>query len=313
MRPYQIVATERILQRIETSTNYKQLGTVDAGGYVWHTTGSGKTLTSFKTAQLATRLAERRQGAVRGRPQGPRLPDHARVRPVREGRGELQHLDREAEEAAGGPGRADHHHHDPEARSTFIGGEQGPRDLRRPRRDHLRRVPPLPVRRHAHRDHQGVQAVPPVRLHRHADLRRPTPAPAATRGCGPPSRRSGSKLHTYTIVDAINDKNVLPFRIDYVNTIKLPAALDGQAGLGDRHRAGAAGSRAGPAGRSSTSVEHFDQKTRRNQTYRLEDRRVAGFNALFATASIEAARRYYNEFALAAGVTCPRRSASRSG
>lgn len=54
MRPYQIVATERILQRIDISTNYKQLGTIDAGGYVWHTTGSGKTLTSFKTAQLAS-------------------------------------------------------------------------------------------------------------------------------------------------------------------------------------------------------------------------------------------------------------------
>ena len=48
MRPYQIVATERILSRIELSTNYKKLGTVEAGGYIWHTTGSGKTLTSFK-------------------------------------------------------------------------------------------------------------------------------------------------------------------------------------------------------------------------------------------------------------------------
>jgi type I restriction enzyme R subunit len=56
MRPYQIVATERILNRIEVSTNYKKLGTVEAGGYIWHTTGSGKTLTSFKTAQLACKL-----------------------------------------------------------------------------------------------------------------------------------------------------------------------------------------------------------------------------------------------------------------
>ena len=56
MRPYQIVATERILSRIEVSTNYKKLGTVEAGGYIWHTTGSGKTLTSFKTAQLASKL-----------------------------------------------------------------------------------------------------------------------------------------------------------------------------------------------------------------------------------------------------------------
>ena len=56
MRPYQIVATERILKKIEISTNYKKLGTIDAGGYIWHTTGSGKTLTSFKAAQLASNL-----------------------------------------------------------------------------------------------------------------------------------------------------------------------------------------------------------------------------------------------------------------
>ena len=56
MRPYQIVATERILQKIQISTNYKTLGTLAAGGYVWHTTGSGKTLTSFKAAQLASKM-----------------------------------------------------------------------------------------------------------------------------------------------------------------------------------------------------------------------------------------------------------------
>ena len=56
MRPYQIVATERILNRIEIATNYKKMGSTDAGGYIWHTTGSGKTLTSFKTAQLVSRL-----------------------------------------------------------------------------------------------------------------------------------------------------------------------------------------------------------------------------------------------------------------
>lgn len=56
MRPYQIVANEKILNRIEVSTNYKQTGTIKAGGYIWHTTGSGKTLTSFKTALLASKL-----------------------------------------------------------------------------------------------------------------------------------------------------------------------------------------------------------------------------------------------------------------
>ena len=55
MRPYQIAATESILQQIRISTNYKKYGTIEGGGYVWHTTGSGKTLTSFKTARLASR------------------------------------------------------------------------------------------------------------------------------------------------------------------------------------------------------------------------------------------------------------------
>ena len=57
MRPYQIVATERILGRINVSNNYRNFGSIKAGGYIWHTTGSGKTLTSFKTAQIASKLS----------------------------------------------------------------------------------------------------------------------------------------------------------------------------------------------------------------------------------------------------------------
>ena len=56
MRPYQITATERILNRIEIAHNYKKYGNVAGGGFIWHTTGSGKTLTSFKTARLASQL-----------------------------------------------------------------------------------------------------------------------------------------------------------------------------------------------------------------------------------------------------------------
>ena len=58
MRPYQIAATERILSRIKISSNYKTWGRIEGGGYIWHTTGSGKTLTSFKTAQLASVMPE---------------------------------------------------------------------------------------------------------------------------------------------------------------------------------------------------------------------------------------------------------------
>ena len=80
MRPYQIVACERIINRIETSTNYRKLGTTAAGGYIWHTTGSGKTLTSFKTAR--NKDAVYRQGSVRSRSQGSRLPNDERIRPL---------------------------------------------------------------------------------------------------------------------------------------------------------------------------------------------------------------------------------------
>ncbi|WP_304651913.1 DEAD/DEAH box helicase family protein [uncultured Ligilactobacillus sp.] len=58
MRPYQIAATEKILQRLNVSTNARTWGKHEGGGYIWHTTGSGKTLTSFKTARLASRLPD---------------------------------------------------------------------------------------------------------------------------------------------------------------------------------------------------------------------------------------------------------------
>ena len=58
MRPYQIAATEEIIRRISISTNAKTWGRREGGGYVWHTTGSGKTLTSFKTARLASKLPD---------------------------------------------------------------------------------------------------------------------------------------------------------------------------------------------------------------------------------------------------------------
>jgi len=56
MRPYQIAATERMLWKIESSYLAKKWSTTEGGGYIWHTTGSGKTLTSFKAARLATQL-----------------------------------------------------------------------------------------------------------------------------------------------------------------------------------------------------------------------------------------------------------------
>ena len=107
----------------------------------------------------------------------------------------------------------------------------------------------------------------------------------------------GDKLHTYTIVDAITDKNVLPFRIDYVNTIKMPESIaDKQVSAIDKENALLAPERIAQV--VSYIREHFDQKTKRTSHYSVAGKRLRGFNSLLATASIDAARRYYNQFAL---------------
>ncbi len=127
-----------------------------------------------------------------------------------------------------------------------------------------------------------------------------TPIFAENAGAGKPGLQTteqafGDKLHTYTIVDAITDKNVLPFRIDYVNTIKLPMGIaDKQVSAIDTEKALLAPERIGQI--VAYTLEHFDQKTKRAEHYSLAGKRVHGFNALFATASIDAAKRYYREF-----------------
>ena len=116
-----------------------------------------------------------------------------------------------------------------------------------------------------------------------------------------PKRRTtaqifGDKLHTYTIVDAVQDKNVLPFRIDYNNTVKIsPDIKDKKVQAINTERALHAPERIKMI--VSYIREHFAQKTKRSFSYRHEGGRLTGFNSLFATDSIKAAKLYYEEFA----------------
>ena len=105
----------------------------------------------------------------------------------------------------------------------------------------------------------------------------------------------GDQLHTYTIVDAINDGNVLPFRIDYVNTVKEKENIkDKTVSAIDVERAMGAPERIREI--VKYTLEHFDQKTKRNSFYSLKGKRMAGFNAMFAVSSIPMAMKYYTEF-----------------
>jgi type I restriction enzyme R subunit len=294
MRPYQIVGTERILSKIDISTNYRQLGTIAAGGYVWHTTGSGKTLTSFKAAQLASKLptVDKVLFVVDRKDL-----DYQTMR-------EYDRFEKGAANSNTSTAVLKKQLEDPGARiiittiqklSTFIGANKGHAIYD----GHV-----VIIFDECHRSQFGDMHSAITKAFKRYNLFGFTGTPifAANSGSGgnPQLRTTeqafGDKLHTYTIVDAISDKNVLPFRIDYVNTIKVGNVIDKQVSSIDTEKALLAPERISQV--VAYTLEHFDQKTKRAQHYTLGDKRVRGFNALFATASIEAARVYYNHFQL---------------
>lgn len=306
MRPYQIVATEQILNRIEVSTNYKKMGTLESGGYIWHTTGSGKTLTSFKTAQLVTRL-----------------PYIDKVLFVVDRKDldyqTIKEYDRFEKGAANGN------------KSTAV--------LQRQLEDSTSKIivttiqkldvfitknPQHPVRdKHivlvfdeCHRSQfgdmhsrivggtikKGEKVIKVDRYFKNYHIFGFTGTPIFSVNAGTggnPNLRTtaqafGDKLHTYTIVDAINDGNVLPFRIDYIDTVKQKdGQTDKQVKGIDTEEALASPERI--AAVSKYILEHFDQKTVRNSYYSLKGQRVNGFNSMFAVSSIPVCKKYYLE------------------
>ncbi|RJR13801.1 type I restriction endonuclease subunit R [Candidatus Parcubacteria bacterium] len=293
MRPYQIVATERILNRIEVGTNYKKLGTVEAGGYIWHTTGSGKTLTSFKTAQLVSKLpyidkvlfiVDRKdldyqtmreydkfeKGAANSNTSTSILKRQLEDQNARIIITTIQKLDR------------------------FIGRNSGHAVFD----GHV-----VLIFDECHRSQFGDMhsAITSAFKNYHILGFTGTPifAVNASSGGRPDLRTTeqafGEKLHTYTIVDAIADRNVLPFKVDYVSTVREAEDIeDKKVSDIDREAVLAAPERLANIVRYIR--EHFDQKTKRNSFYKLKDRRLAGFNSIFAVPSIEVAKKYYAEF-----------------
>jgi type I restriction enzyme R subunit len=293
MRPYQIVATERILQRIEVATNYKKLGTIAAGGYVWHTTGSGKTLTSFKAAQLASRL-----------------PSVDKVLFVVDRKDldwqtqkEYDRFEKGSANASTSTAQLAKHLADPERRIVITTIQKLARLVQSDKSHTIYDGHVVLIFDECHRSQFGDMHASITKAFKRYNLFGFTGTPIFAENAGSggnPQLKTteqafGEKLHTYTIVDAITDKNVLPFRIDYVNTIKLPEGMtDKQVSAIDTERALLDPTRIGMV--VEYILEHFDQKTRRSEHYALGERRVRGFNSLFATASIEAAKRYYSAF-----------------
>lgn len=319
MRPYQIAAAERILSRIVVSTNYKKMGTTAAGGYVWHTTGSGKTLTSFKTAQLASALpfidkvlfvVDRKDLDYQTMKEYDRFEKGAA-----NGNTSTRVLQRQLEDKdeKGNP-------HEYKIIVTTI--QKLDIFIRKNKQHDIYKKHVVLIFDECHRSQFGEmhQAITKSFKNYHIFGFTGTPifAANASSGGNPLLRTTeqafGEKLHTYTIVDAINDGNVLPFRIDFINTIKMPDYVNDKKVYSiDREKALADPQRISEI--VSYVLEHFDQKTKRNSYYtfsakweeadkhnpkkmieKRETRRVAGFNSIFAAASIPMAIRYYNEF-----------------
>lgn len=293
MRPYQIVATERILSRIEVSTNYKKLGTTEAGGYIWHTTGSGKTLTSFKTAQLVSKLpyvdkvvfvVDRKdldyqtmkeydkfeKGAANSNTSTAILKRQLENSNVRIIITTIQKLDK------------------------FIGRNTG-HDIFD---GHV-----VLIFDECHRSQFGDMHAAITKAFKNYHIFGFTGTPIfavnASSGGRPDLKTTeqafGEKLHTYTIVDAIADKNVLPFKVDYISTVREAENIeDKKVSDIDREAILAAPERL--ANIVGYIREHFDQKTKRNSFYKIKERRLAGFNSIFAVSSIDVAKKYYAEF-----------------
>lgn len=315
MRPYQITATERILNRIEIANNYKKYGSIEGGGYIWHTTGSGKTLTSFKTARLASSLpyidkvlfvVDRKD------------LDYQTMK-------EYDRFEKGAANSNTSTAILKKQLEDENARiiittiqklATFI--------QKNPVHDVYQRHVVI-IFDECHRSQFGDMHTAIVKSFRKYHLFGFTGTPifAANAGASknPQFRTTGQtfgdQLHAYTIVDAINDKNVLPFRVDYIKTMDSDPDIDDKEVWDiDREKAFMAPKRISLV--TKYILEHFNQKTYRNEkSYQFRvlsniqqvasaangtvgevklERRVNGFNAIFCVASTQMAKLYYQEF-----------------
>lgn len=315
MRPYQITATERIINRIEIANNYKKYGSVAGGGYIWHTTGSGKTLTSFKTARLASRLpyidkvlfvVDRKD------------LDYQTMK-------EYDRFEKGAANSNTSTAVLKRQLEDDNARiiittiqklATFI-KKNAVHDV------YTKRV--VIIFDECHRSQFGDMHEVIIKKFKKYHLFGFTGTPIFTANAGTgknPNLRTteqvfGDKLHTYTIVDAINDKNVLPFRVDYVKTMDMAYDINDEKVWDiNRERVFCAPQRIHDV--TEYILDHFNAKTYRNERAyvfnaltnigdvasdkhgRTEEirrkQRVNGFNSIFAVASVQMAKLYYEEF-----------------
>lgn len=316
MRPYQITATERILNRIAIAENYKYYGSVKGGGYIWHTTGSGKTLTSFKTARLASSLpyidkvlfvVDRKD------------LDYQTMK-------EYDRFEKGAANSNTSTKVLTRQLSDPNAKIIITTIQKLSTFIKKNPNHPVFDQKVVMIFDECHRSQFGDMHKAVVTNFKKYMLFGFTGTPifadnaskAGKSGFFTTEQTFGDQLHTYTIVDAIRDRNVLPFRVDYIKTIdsEKPEEEDELIYSIDREKVMMAPERIAMV--TKYILEHFDQKTYRNsRAYSFNKlsnikevasgkrgtveevknkQTLSGFNSILAVSSVEAAKAYYQEF-----------------
>lgn len=315
MRPYQIAATEKILRKIVISSNAKKWATRDSGGYIWHTTGSGKTLTSFKTARLASHLPEIDKVLfVVDR----KDLDYQTMK-------EYDRFEKGAANSNTSTAILKKQLEDKNCHIIITTIQKLSNFISRNPKHAVYGEHVVLIFDECHRSQFGDMHRDIVRHFKKYHMFGFTGTPIFPQNAG--SIRNveftttegafGEQLHSYTIVDAIRDENVLPFKVDYIRTMREEENVsDEMVHNIDRERALMAPKRIELV--SKYILDHFVQKTRRDArsysfsrltnvqevatakkrnavTEQKMKMRLTGFNSILAVASIPFVKLYYTE------------------
>ena len=326
MRPYQIAATERILLKIQYAHNRRLQGTRRAGGYIWHTTGSGKTLTSFKTAQLASKLpmVDKVLFVVDRKDL-----DYQTMK-------EYDNFEKDAANSNANAAILLRQLNDPDSRIIITTIQKLSNLLKSGKDINCLDKNVVLIFDECHRSqfgdmHQlitkkfkkyyifGFTGTPIFAKNASSTTKDKKLATTAQLFGGEPDEEGNrtKPLHSYTIINAINDKNVLKFKIDYVRTMRRRDGVEDDQVWGidseellkdDRYI----------TNNVAYILDNFARKTKRSEGYKMsvtqnvvemakarqkkvEEKRTKiatkGFNSIFAVDSTEKAKLYYDKFA----------------
>ncbi|EDP6907475.1 HsdR family type I site-specific deoxyribonuclease [Campylobacter upsaliensis] len=286
LRPYQIAACEKILQQIAISYHnkfYEKSSEQKSGGYIWHTTGSGKTLTSFKTAQLVSKIQEIAKVLfVVDR----KDLDYQTMREYDRFQKGAATGSKSTKELQSRLNSTDKNH-----KIIITTIQKLSRFIAQAEKDHtIFNEHIVMIFDECHRSQFGQMQKDIAKAFKKLYLFGFTGTPifaANALGFETTERVFGACLHRYTIIHAIRDHNVLPFRVDYHTTTKDTTQITDEILLNPTRIERI----------TRYILDHFTTHTKRNaKSYNLNGKHTKGFNALFATQSIPMAMRYYEEF-----------------